>query len=61
MTVFNKLYCGDNLEIMKEKMTSKSVDLIYMDPPFNSARNFYMAGGEEAFCDAWKPRCIAYR
>lgn len=54
MTVFNKLYCGDNLEIMKEKMTSKSVDLIYMDPPFNSARNFYMAGGEEAFCDAWK-------
>lgn len=54
MTVFNKLYCGDNLEIMKEKMTSESVDLIYMDPPFNSARNFYMAGGEEAFCDAWK-------
>lgn len=31
----NKLYFGDNLEIMREHIPSESVDLIYLDPPFN--------------------------
>ncbi len=34
----NHLYYGDNLTIMKS-MNSGSVDLIYLDPPFNSQRN----------------------
>jgi DNA modification methylase len=63
MTHLSQLYYGDNLEIMKEKMTSESVDLIYLDPPFNSARNYNMmyttmtgmpvSEQEEAFCDTW--------
>ncbi len=32
----NKLYFGDNLDILREYVTSESVDLIYLDPPFNS-------------------------
>lgn len=36
-----KLYLGDNLEIMPE-MDDESVDLVYLDPPFNSNRNYKM-------------------
>jgi site-specific DNA-methyltransferase (adenine-specific) len=32
----NKLYFGDNLDIMREYIPAESVDLIYLDPPFNS-------------------------
>ena len=34
------LYYGDNLEMLREHLASDSVDLIYLDPPFNSARNY---------------------
>jgi len=33
----NKLYFGDNLGILKEHVATESVDLIYLDPPFNSS------------------------
>lgn len=36
----NQLYLGDNLQILREKLTDKSVDLIYLDPPFNSKSNY---------------------
>lgn len=36
----NKLYYGDCLTVMKEYMESGSVDLIYLDPPFNSNREY---------------------
>ncbi len=59
----NTLFYGDNLTIMQEKMGSKSVDLIYLDPPFNSKQNYNllyrtMTGKPvpeqvEAFCDTW--------
>ena len=32
----NTLYYGDNLEILREHIKDESVDLIYLDPPFNS-------------------------
>lgn len=32
----NKLYFGDNLDILREYVADESVDLIYLDPPFNS-------------------------
>ena len=32
----NKLYFGDNLDILREHVASESVDLIYLDPSFNS-------------------------
>ena len=32
----NKLYFGDNLRILRENVPDESVDLIYLDPPFNS-------------------------
>ena len=35
----NTLYYGDNLPILR-KMPSESVDLVYLDPPFNSARSY---------------------
>jgi adenine specific DNA methylase Mod len=59
----NQLYYGDNLTIM-QNMPSACVDLIYLDPPFNSQRSYnliykQMTGlpvpeQEEAFCDAWE-------
>lgn len=58
----NKLYYGDNLTIMRG-MADASVDLIYLDPPFNSQRTYNLIytkltglplpEQEEAFCDAW--------
>ena len=32
----NLLYYGDNLDVMKRHIKDESVDLVYLDPPFNS-------------------------
>jgi DNA modification methylase len=39
------VYCGDNLEQL-QKLPDASVDLIYIDPPFNSNRNYEVFWGE---------------
>ncbi|MGI0015277.1 MAG: site-specific DNA-methyltransferase [Nitrososphaera sp.] len=59
----NHLFYGDNLTIMRN-LPSGCVDVIYLDPPFNSQRTYnliykQMTGlpvpeQEEAFCDAWE-------
>jgi DNA modification methylase len=59
----NTLYYGDNLEVMREFIPDESVDLVYLDPPFNSARDynvlFKQAKRDEnqaqitAFSDTW--------
>lgn len=36
----NHLYYGDNLAVLRESVAAESVDLIYLDPPFNSARDY---------------------
>jgi len=36
----NVLYFGDNLEVLREKINDNSVDLIYLDPPFQSGKNY---------------------
>ena len=52
----NQLILGDNLEIM-QKMDSESVDLIYLDPPFFSNRNYEVIWGDKgeirSFEDRW--------
>jgi len=35
-----RLYYGDNLNILREQIPDESVDLIYLDPPFNSQANY---------------------
>jgi site-specific DNA-methyltransferase (adenine-specific) len=59
----NTLFYGDNLPIMREYLSDESVDLIYLDPPFNSNRSYNVlfkeeSGAEneaqiEAFDDTW--------
>lgn len=36
----NQLYYGDNLQVLREHIAKESVDLIYLDPPFNSKRDY---------------------
>ena len=36
----NVLYYGDNLNVLREHIKDESVDLIYLDPPFNSKRDY---------------------
>lgn len=36
----NSLYFGDNLDILREHIRDESVDLVYLDPPFNSKRDY---------------------
>ena len=60
----NKLCFGDNLDILREHIAGESVDLIYLDPPFNSNATynalFRERSGEEsaaqitAFDDTWR-------
>jgi site-specific DNA-methyltransferase (adenine-specific) len=37
----NALYYGDNLDILRAHIASESVDLVYLDPPFNSNGDLY--------------------
>jgi len=59
----NTLYYGDNLDVMRESIASESVDLVYLDPSFNSNASYNLLfkapTGEgssaqiEAFEDTW--------
>jgi len=59
----NVLYYGDNLEILRKYIPDNSIDLIYLDPPFNSKKDYNILfkenGGVEseaqikAFTDTW--------
>jgi len=59
----NALYYGDNLEVLRESIKDESVDLIYLDPPFNSNINYSVLFSSpkgikseaqiEAFEDTW--------
>ena len=60
----NKLYYGDNLDILRRYIADESVDLIYLDPPFNSNANYNVLFAEKngtesdaqirAFEDTWR-------
>ena len=59
----NRLYYGDCLDVMLNQLPAASVDLIYLDPPFNSNRQYNAIYRDEtgrplpdqieAFCDLW--------
>ncbi|ANN98167.1 DNA methyltransferase [Mycobacteroides abscessus] len=65
MSDVNRLYFGDNLEVLNEHVDDESVDLVYLDPPFNSNRNYSVIFGRnraddesaaqiQAFEDTWR-------
>ena len=59
----NVLYYGDNLDVLRKRIATESVDLVYLDPPFNSNRTYNVLFGQksgeeahaqiEAFDDTW--------
>ena len=65
------IYCGDCLEQL-QKLPPACVDLVYIDPPFNSNRNYEVFWGEtkekrafedrhastQAYIDYMRPRCV---
>ncbi len=55
----NRLYEGDNLTVLRERVPDDSVDLIYLDPPFNSRRDYQWRNNKDskmpvAFGDTWR-------
>lgn len=48
----NTLYYGDNLIILRDYIQDESVDLIYLDPPFNSNRSYNVLFKEETGADS---------
>jgi site-specific DNA-methyltransferase (adenine-specific) len=61
--ITNRLYYGDNLDILRRYIPDESVDLVYLDPPFNSNRDYNVIFKDEsgnksdaqlvAFEDTW--------
>jgi site-specific DNA-methyltransferase (adenine-specific) len=61
--ITNRLYYGDNLDILRRYIPDGSVDLVYLDPPFNSNRDYNVIFKDEsgrksdaqlvAFEDTW--------
>jgi DNA modification methylase len=65
------VYCGDNLDQLR-RLPDGCVDLVYIDPPFNSSRNYEVFWEEkrekrsfddrhestQAYIDFMRPRCI---
>jgi site-specific DNA-methyltransferase (adenine-specific) len=58
----NTLFYGDNLEVLREHIKDETIDLIYLDPPFNSSRSYNVLFKDEdgssdaqinAFDDTW--------
>ncbi len=61
----NRLYYGDNLDVMRQHIPAATVDLVYLDPPFNSNRSYNVifnrhdvtgdagAAQIQAFDDTW--------
>ena len=47
----NALVCGDNLDVLRE-LPDECVDLVYLDPPFNSNHNYVAAFGDKGTVDA---------
>src|SRR5271166_4330388 len=60
----NKLFYGDNLDVLRRYVRDESVDLIYLDPPFNSRQDYNVLFAERdgtrsssqimAFEDTWE-------
>jgi site-specific DNA-methyltransferase (adenine-specific) len=60
----NQLYCGDNLAVLRDYIADQTVDLIYLDPPFNSRQDYNVLFAEKdgsrsasqitAFKDSWE-------
>jgi DNA modification methylase len=60
----NTLYYGDNLDVLRRHVADESVDLVYLDPPFNSNANYNVlfaakdghqaAAQIQAFEDSWR-------
>ncbi len=67
----NQLYYGDNLEVLRDYIKDESVDLIYLDPPFNSRADYNVLFAEKdgtrsssqitAFEDTWEWNVDAQR
>jgi DNA modification methylase len=67
----NTLFYGDNLSVLREHIKDETIDLIYLDPPFNSKRDYNVlfreASGEApasqqtAFTDTWQYNVEAAR
>lgn len=68
---YNTLFYGDNLPVLREYIADASIDLIYLDPPFNSNRSYNVlfkdehgqdAGAQiQAFEDTWQWNAAAER
>jgi site-specific DNA-methyltransferase (adenine-specific) len=60
----NRLYYGDNLTVLREHIADESIDLIYLDPPFNGRQDYNVLFAEKdgarsssqimAFEDTWE-------
>ncbi len=53
MVETNRLFCGDNLQVLRDQIADESIDLCYIDPPFHSLRNYQTRVQPRGFTDTW--------
>jgi site-specific DNA-methyltransferase (adenine-specific) len=71
LTMRNKLFCGDNLDVLRHCIADESIDLVYLDPPFKSDQDYNLLFREKdgsksasqilAFEDTWEWNLEAQR
>ena len=71
LTQKNRLFYGDNLDVLRHSIAAESVDLVYLDPPFNSRQDYNVLFAEHdgarsssqirAFEDTWERNIDAQR
>ena len=54
--MLNHLYFGDNLEILRRYVADETVDLVYLDPPFNSKASYNVLFKERRSASGWRSR-----
>jgi len=62
----NRLFYGDNVDVLRQHISAETIDLVYLDPPFNSSRSYNVifarhqiesdanAAQIQAFDDTWR-------
>lgn len=54
----NLLYYGDNLDILRRYIKDETIDLVYLDPPFKSTKDYNVLFAEQNGSRSFAQKCL---